>query len=96
MILEFRINIENYKWYAVAAFVFVGVVHAFILPPHDYGFSPKISAMSLAVFVLASCFTVMAIKHTKSLAGKLAFIVLQALYLVFVVNIIVQFIESGS
>lgn len=82
------ISKKNYKWYAIAGVLFVGLAHSFIYPIHWQVVTAEMSIMSALVLIAASVVTVLAIINTKSVLGKIAFGLLQLCYTAVLVEII--------
>jgi hypothetical protein len=70
--MEPTLKSESYKLYAIAAFPLIGIVNAIIFPPHDYLFSWLISLANIALLSIASLVSILAIKHTQHIAGKVS------------------------
>ncbi len=78
--MQISIKPAHFKWYAPAAFMLTGIILALILQPHDYAPSLTVSLACIAIFAVASYFTVMAITNTESILAKTIFSLFQLVY----------------
>jgi len=87
---------RHYKWYAVASFVIVGWVAAFVVPPYNHmaGVSlPIWRALALIItLVVSSLIVCLAIKNTKHIVGRCALVLLLSLYAFLLVGAIREFL----